>query len=156
MSFGTPLDAYPTGAVVWYHGDVADIPSGWNLCNGNNGTPDLQGYFMRSVPNTSTDPGTTGGTDFVTLSTSQIPSHDHTGSTASDDPGDHSHDAPSSPLAAQSGEGGSARARGTGNTETSTSAGGHTHTASMDSVGNANSIENRPAYTELIPIQKTQ
>ncbi len=30
---------------IWY-GDIVDIPSGWFLCDGNNGTPDLQNCLV--------------------------------------------------------------------------------------------------------------
>ena len=32
--------AVPAGAIIMWHGLIANIPSGWVLCNGSNGTPD--------------------------------------------------------------------------------------------------------------------
>jgi hypothetical protein len=36
----------PAGAIVMWSGSVASIPSGWLLCNGSNGTPDLRDRFI--------------------------------------------------------------------------------------------------------------
>ncbi|HUU83170.1 MAG TPA: hypothetical protein VM243_06660 [Phycisphaerae bacterium] len=51
----------PTGIIVMWSGSLVDIPAGWALCDGTDGTPDLTSRFIRSVPNASTDPGSTGG-----------------------------------------------------------------------------------------------
>lgn len=37
---------------------VGDIPTGWTLCDGNNGTPNLIGRYIRGIPTTGTAPGT--------------------------------------------------------------------------------------------------
>lgn len=42
-SAGTSL---PTGCILMWSGAIADIPSGWVLCDGNNGTPDLRDRFI--------------------------------------------------------------------------------------------------------------
>lgn len=39
----------PVGAIVMWYKSLALIPSGWAVCNGSNGTPDLQGRFVRGV-----------------------------------------------------------------------------------------------------------
>jgi hypothetical protein len=39
----TPI---PTGGIIMWSGDSTDIPGGWFLCDGNNGTPDLRGQFI--------------------------------------------------------------------------------------------------------------
>lgn len=36
----------PIGTVLAYVGDLANIPSGWHLCDGTNGTPDLRERFL--------------------------------------------------------------------------------------------------------------
>jgi len=38
----------PTGVIAMWSGTEADVPPGWNLCDGSNGTPDLRGWFIRS------------------------------------------------------------------------------------------------------------
>ncbi|GAI52202.1 unnamed protein product, partial [marine sediment metagenome] len=34
------------GAIVLWSGAIVDIPDGWILCDGNNGTPDLRNKFV--------------------------------------------------------------------------------------------------------------
>jgi hypothetical protein len=63
------ISAFPTGGIILWSGSIASIPSGWALCNGSNGTPDLTDRFVIGAggsfnPNTSgTRGGYTGGTD---------------------------------------------------------------------------------------------
>ena len=47
------------GIIVAWSGSVANIPTGWALCDGTNGTPDLRGRFLRmlSQPGNSADQG---------------------------------------------------------------------------------------------------
>jgi len=68
----------PTGGIVLWHGTIATIPSGFQLCDGTNSTPDLRSKFVRGAsPNIS--PGPTGGADTYTLAYNNIPSHTHPG-----------------------------------------------------------------------------
>jgi hypothetical protein len=64
----------PLGCIVMWSGSLASIPSGWALCNGANGTPDLRGRFVRGAAN-GVDPGATGGS-----STHTHAAHDDHGS----------------------------------------------------------------------------
>lgn len=68
--------AIPYGVIVMWSGSIDTIPSGWALCNGGKGTPDLRDRFIVGA-GSSYGVGATGGADTVTLSTSQIPSHTH-------------------------------------------------------------------------------
>ena len=36
----------PAGIICMWSGTIATIPSGWNLCDGSNGTPDLRDKFI--------------------------------------------------------------------------------------------------------------
>jgi len=67
----------PTGAIIMWHGLIANIPTGWVLCNGANSTPDLREKFVRGAPD-ATEAGTTGGEDTHTLSEAEMPAHSHT------------------------------------------------------------------------------
>ena len=37
---------WPIGIIINFKGDIEDIPEGWALCNGDNGTPDLRDRFV--------------------------------------------------------------------------------------------------------------
>ena len=76
----------PTGLISLWSGSIASIPTGWVLCNGNNGTPDLRDRFVIGA-GSSHNPGATGGTNSVTLSTSQMTRHRHLSGVAGADPG---------------------------------------------------------------------
>jgi hypothetical protein len=51
----------PSGNIAIWTGTIANIPSGWVICDGNNGTPNLLAKFVEGVASAITDPGTTGG-----------------------------------------------------------------------------------------------
>ncbi|MBA7678089.1 hypothetical protein ES703_86360 [subsurface metagenome] len=40
------------GLIVLWSGAIVDIPTGWVLCDGNNGTPDLRDKFIVGAGNT--------------------------------------------------------------------------------------------------------
>ena len=70
------LSPVPIGGIILWSGSVASIPSGWALCNGSNGTPDLRNRFVVGAGSTYS-PGNTGGLDKVKLSLAEMPSHFH-------------------------------------------------------------------------------
>lgn len=50
----------PIGTILPYVGNLANIPSGWHLCDGTNGTPDLSDRFLegtKTAPKTFKDAG---------------------------------------------------------------------------------------------------
>ena len=56
----TSAGAVPQGAIIMWSGSLAAIPSGWALCDGTNGTPDLRDKFIYGV-SAGENPGATGG-----------------------------------------------------------------------------------------------
>ena len=60
-----------------WSGSYSSIPKGWALCDGNNGTPNLTGKFIKAAG--SDGIGSTGGNagNKVTLSVDNIPPHKH-------------------------------------------------------------------------------
>lgn len=69
----------PRGGIIMWSGAIANIPSGWLLCDGTNGTPDLRTRFVRGAA-AGVDPGGTGGSatgGSHVLVASEIPAHDH-------------------------------------------------------------------------------
>jgi hypothetical protein len=57
---GTDMFFIPSGVIVMWSGSLASIPSGWALCDGSNGTPDLRERFVYGC-SVGEDPGETGG-----------------------------------------------------------------------------------------------
>lgn len=83
----------PVGGIIMWSGTVATIPGGWALCDGQNGTPDLEDKFIIGG-GAVTAPGTTLGSkskttdskgshshsitvNSHTLTLSQSPAHNH-------------------------------------------------------------------------------
>ena len=65
-------------------------PAGWAICNGGNGTPDLRGRFIVGLGEGDySNTGERGGLEEITLSLSNLPVHNHTGTTSNT--GNHSH-----------------------------------------------------------------
>jgi microcystin-dependent protein len=87
VTHGCPL---PCGTIMMWSGQAADIPTGWAVCDGTNGTPDLRGRFIlgsgQGAGLTSRIINNSGGRETITLTTTEMPSHSHTIT----DPG-HSH-----------------------------------------------------------------
>ena len=65
--------------IILWSGAANAIPSGFVLCNGSNSTPDLRGRFVVGYADNDSDydVGDQAGSKQVTLSTSQLPSHNH-------------------------------------------------------------------------------
>ncbi len=51
----------PSGIIAMWSGLIANIPSGWLICDGTNGTPNLLAKFVEGVATAATNPGATGG-----------------------------------------------------------------------------------------------
>ena len=66
----------PVGGIIIWHGTPADVPAGWAICDGQNGTPDLRSRFVLGASDKYAM-AVTGGVDKVTLTTNQIPAHAH-------------------------------------------------------------------------------
>ena len=164
--------ATPLGGIIMWSGALNAIPAGWALCNGQNGTPDLQERFVvgaGSADNTSVA-GTAqyavnakGGENSVTLSESTIPSHRHSGYTSTD--GAHSHTGQENARADNDdndgigyyigGRGGSFNNNG-GNGYILSTGSAHKHYFSTNPTGGGQSHENRPPYYALAYIMRTQ
>ncbi len=56
----------PIGSIVSWVGSIVNIPSGWQLCDGTNGTPDLRNKFI---------PGS--GDTYAVHATGGAVNHDH-------------------------------------------------------------------------------
>lgn len=69
---------FKQGMIQPWYGSTLDIPSGWALCDGTNGTPDLRNRFIVGAGSTYSLNATGGAT---TGTTSTEGSHSHTGAT---------------------------------------------------------------------------
>ena len=69
-------DIIPAGIISMWSGSIASIPTGWLLCDGTNGTPNLRDRFIVGAGSTYAV-AATGGATSVTLGTTNLPSHTH-------------------------------------------------------------------------------
>jgi hypothetical protein len=74
----------PSGLIAIWSGAIGSLPSGWYLCDGTNGTPNLQDRFIVGAGSSYSVGGTGGSKDAV------IVSHTHTANSVVTDPG-HNH-----------------------------------------------------------------
>ena len=156
----------PAGVIAMWAGTLASIPTGWNLCDGTSGTPDLRQKFLRGAP-ASTEAGTTGGAITHThTETSAGAAHTHVIEGAGahqhivNSAGSHNHGATASMLT----NGGSSKS------ESNASDGGlhrhttnysvtHNHSGATSSAGGAhthtigNGVDTRPPYYDILFIQ---
>jgi len=166
------IEAFVTGMIILWYGNTGNIPTGFVLCDGNNSTPDLRDRFVVGA-GSGYSPNNTGGSSSVTLSTSQLPSHNHSVSVS----GTTSNKSLTGDITKISecynvagGATGVFTKKGTGNSpvtgasSNSPTAGvdfdashDHTFTASGTSgdAGSGSAIENRPPYYALCYIMKT-
>ncbi len=87
LSVGGSLTGFgvaPVGSIILWSGTTSDIPSGWVLCDGNNGqpvngrnVPDLRDRFVVGAGSAMYPVGATGGEAYHTLTESEMPSHNH-------------------------------------------------------------------------------
>ena len=148
---------FPSGGIIMWSGSIASIPAGWFLCDGTNGTPNLQDRFVVSTGSTY-GVGDIGGAAFVSLTEAMLPSHTHFVSLFTNTTGAHAHTlnlyAANSDVAG--GEISGERADtflGSRNTLTS---GSHFHSVSGNTLatGSGSAHENRPPYYALAYIMK--
>ncbi|MBO7612063.1 MAG: hypothetical protein J6T23_07630 [Elusimicrobia bacterium] len=66
----------PKGAIIIWSGSVNDIPAGWVLCDGSNGTPDLTDRFVLGAGHNYAI-GARAGEEEHILTIDEMPSHSH-------------------------------------------------------------------------------
>lgn len=69
-------DGVPSGSIFWVVDDGSSLPTGYVLCDGTNGTPDLRNRYIKGASGTG-DEGTTGGANTVILTEAELASHKH-------------------------------------------------------------------------------
>lgn len=140
----------PAGMISLWYGAIGSVPTGWYLCDGSNGTPDLRDRFIVGAGSTYSVSQTGGSADSIVVS------HTHTASSTSTvtDPG-HLH---SVDLASTSGGSPFGRSGGssTPNVNTGTSTTGITVATSttVNAAGVSGTNANLPPYYALAYVMK--
>lgn len=133
----------PSGLIAIWSGSAATIPSGWLLCNGTSGTPDLRNKFVVGAGSTYAVAATGGSADAIVVS------HTHTVTDSG-----HSHTISLNNQSSQNGSvsgGGSIpqSSSSTGTTSTSTTG------ISINTSGSSGTNANLPPYYALCYIMKS-
>ena len=136
--------AVPSGCILIWSGSTGSIPSGWLICDGTNGTPDLRNSFVLGAGNTYAV-GATGGATTATLTQGNLPNVNFTVT----DPG-HAHTFQGSIYNNPATTGGGSAAGGTTLT-TNTAVTGIT----VNSGGSGTPVSTLPPYYALAYIMKS-
>jgi len=144
----TSAPAIPSGGIILWSGSTGSVPSGWYLCDGTNGTPDLRNSFIVGAGNTYAV-GATGGTaDAIVVS------HTHTATSTVTDPG-HTHlGGVYNYYSASTGSGGYVSGINQ-TTATQTATTGITVATTNATAGTSGTNQNLPPYYALAYIQKS-
>jgi microcystin-dependent protein len=130
----------PAGGIIMWSGSTGNIPSGWALCDGNNGTPNLTNKFVIGAGNSYAVNATGGSKDAVVVShTHGITDNGHFHSM------EYTNTDSNDGRSEESGNGGVA---GTHNTSTNTTG------ITINSQGVSGTDKNLPPYLALAYIMK--
>ena len=151
----------PSGVIVLWAGTIATIPSGWALCNGSSGTPDLRDRFVIGARLDSGGVAQTQVTGATTITggtkDTGVVSHSHTASAVVSDPG-HRHVWGRGSEADDSGRGGSNAeftfAAGSNATVIQPAVTGITVAVTNSTEGSSGTNQNLPPYYSLAYIMK--
>jgi len=138
----------PTGMINLWYGAIGSVPTGWYLCDGANGTPDLRDKFVVGAGSTYSVAATGGTTDAIVVS------HTHTATSVVTDP-THLHTFTNYSTA---GGGAASPVIGSSNTTTTQSTNaastGITVTTTNASAGVSGTNQNLPPYYALAYVMK--
>lgn len=147
----------PIGSIIMFNGAASNIPEGWHICDGTEGTPNLIGSFIKAAAAS----GATGGKTQIQLTTANIPNHTHsvlTNTLTTSSSGAHTHTY-TAPVKGSSDNASDKDVMETSSTQNTSSAGEHTHTINvssiqLSSVGSGTPLDWEPKYYSLIYIMK--
>jgi len=136
------------GMILLWSGDITKIPTGYTLCNGQNGAPDLRNMFIVGAGDRYTQSSSGGNANNkVTLTTAQLPAHNHNGTTDSGS-------LTNSGTCARNTDNGSSWYVGNAHKNNKCPNTNHTHTFTTQNTGNGNPIDITPQYYALAYIMK--
>ena len=138
-------NAFVRGMIMMWSGDQASVPTGWAVCPGSNGTPDLRDKFVIGAGNKSPD-ATGGSANAVNVS------HTHTASAVA--AGNHVHMQSGQTIGPSSGGFAFNNGGGANNTLNTAPSGAHTHTVNVVANGVSGTDKNLPPYYALFYIMK--
>jgi len=147
----TSSSTVPSGMILLWSGSVGSIPSGYYLCDGSNGTPDLRNRFLVGAGDAYAVNATGGSADAIVVS------HTHTATSVVTDAG-HNHTVTASNQSSQNGTvsgGGSLPATGGATLTTSTATTGVTVATTNSTTGTSGTNANLPPYYALCYIMKS-
>jgi microcystin-dependent protein len=149
----TPV-VFVTGMIILWSGSIVSIPSGWALCDGTSGTPDLRNRFIVGAGSTYAVAATGGSADAIVVS------HTHTATSSVTDPGhNHSYINPKLPSGGtnsyQNGPQGTTwRTENISSDNTGSNTTGITVGTTVASAGSSGTNANLPPYYALAYIMK--
>lgn len=148
----TSTSTVPSGMILLWSGSIGSIPTGYLLCDGTNGTPDLRNRFIVGSGSTYAVNATGGSADAIVVS------HNHTATSTSvvTDPG-HLHTVPYAGSDVIGGSGSQPGYRGSGTSNTSSATTGITvaTTTTNTAAGTSGTNANLPPYYSLAYIMKS-
>jgi hypothetical protein len=145
----------PAGLIAMWSGSIGSIPSGWYLCDGSNGTPNLTDRFIVGAGSTYAV-NATGGATTATLTTNNLPAHTHVATSTVTDAGHvHNNNAGTQSGGGGTLAGGSGIGAGSVNTSQPTTSNYITVATTNTSTGSGTSFSILPTYYALAYIQKS-
>ena len=149
------LHITPIGMITLWHGPANQVPAGWALCDGQNGTPDLRGRFIVGAGTGDYPSGRTGD-GLMRLRVEHLPAHTHT-ATASRE-GLHQHSTTFDHRGFSVGGGGQGLTDNSGTDSTwagyTSTDGFHGHNIRIDLTGNNEPFEVIPRFHALHYIKR--
>jgi hypothetical protein len=136
----------PAGMISLWYGSIGSVPTGWYLCDGSNGTPDLRDKFVVGAGSTYSVNATGGTADAVVVT------HTHTATSAVTDPA-HTHPFLGSSYSNPA-SGGGAGAAGQTTLTTNAALTGITVATTNASTGVDGTGKNLPPYYALCYVMK--
>lgn len=166
------LYAVPAGVILMWGGTTGNIPAGWALCDGLNGTPDLRAKFVYGAGGLTVSPGNSGGSTThnhltsveasgshthsvsiggTALTEAQIPQHRHANGVGNTDATIFVYGSTSGTAPGETQQNGSTASTMQGWTGYSGSGSTHTHTGAVTGGGDHTHTLNNPSASSLPP-----